>query len=36
LIDYRVKKRANSFWEWPPRLLYAGKAKKEGYEERRV
>jgi len=34
LINKRVKKGANSVLEWPPRLLNAGKARKEGYEER--
>jgi len=36
IVLYRggVKKRASSFSEWPPHLLDAGKARKEGYEER--
>jgi hypothetical protein len=30
LIDDRVKKRANSFLEWPPHLLTAGRQERRG------
>jgi hypothetical protein len=34
LIDYRVKKRANSIFGMAPTPAYRREARKEGYEER--
>jgi hypothetical protein len=30
LIDHGIKKRANSFLEWPPHLLTAGRQERRG------